>query len=544
MRDSGATHEVANQSPELVDFDPYAADEALRTAVQVHGASWAEERLTALGRWAGSRHARRLSERANRYPPVLHTHDARGHRIDEVEFHPAYHELLGTAISHRLADLPYVERRPGAHVARCALNHLFHNADIGVLCPVTMTFAAVPALRREQVLAAEWEPRLTSGRYDPGFVPAAGKAGSTCGMAMTEKQGGSDVRASTTVAEPLGDGAYNLTGHKWFCSAPMSDAFLTLAQTGAGPTCFFVPRFTPDGDQNAVLIQRLKDKLGNRSNASSEIEYRGTYARIVGAEGDGVRTILEMVHHTRLDTAVSAAAIMRRATLLAVHHASHRTAFQKRLVDHPAMRRTLADLALECEGATALAMRVAHAFDRAADEEQQAFARAAVAIAKFALCKRCPMLVAEALEVHGGNGYVEAGPMAALYREAPLNGIWEGTGNVMALDVLRAFRRDERALHAVVSELRRAEGADARVDAHAGRLVDRLSGGLEEADARRTALDVATALQASLLLRHRPSAVAEGFVTSRLSTGTGAAFGLLPPDIDEGEILSRALPQT
>ncbi|MFN3592650.1 MAG: acyl-CoA dehydrogenase family protein [Thermaurantiacus sp.] len=546
MRDPGATHEVLNQVPPLEGFNAFLHDTALGEAIEREGGGWAHGRLVELGEWVASGRVQELARLANTCTPVLKTHDRYGNRIDEVEFHPSYHELLGKAIAEDIHAMPFAAPRDGAFVARAGLHFLFNFAEIGVLCPVTMTFAAVPTLRQQPDIAADWEPRILSERYDPRFLPASAKTGATIGMAMTEKQGGSDVRSNTTRAVAIGAGGpggeYLLTGHKWFCSAPMSDGFLTLANTDAGLTCFFVPRWTPDGERNIFLIQRLKEKLGNRSNASSEIEYRDTWARMVGEDGRGVKTIIEMVHHTRLDTAISAAGIMRNAVARAIHHASYRTAFQKKLVDQPAMRRVLADIALESEAATALAMRVARSFDEAASNAQSAaFSRIAVAIAKFWLCKRTPALVAEALELHGGNGYVETGEMARLYREAPLNGIWEGTGTVMALDVLRAIAREPGALEAVMAELRLALGTDARFDAHVDRIAARIAARrFAEADARRIAEELAVGLQASLLIRAAPAYVADAFCATRLGDGNGLAFGLLPDGLDEAAIVERA----
>ncbi|WP_436641956.1 acyl-CoA dehydrogenase family protein [Microbaculum sp. FT89] len=548
MRDPGATHEVFNQVPPLEGFNAFLHDAALVEAMDREGGAWGRERHVSLGEWVASGRTQELARLANTYTPELHTFDRVGNRIDEVTFHPSYHELIGKAVAEEIHALPFAEPRPGAQVVRAGLHFLFNFAEIGVLCPVTMTYAAVPTLRQQPDLAAEWEPKIVSDRYDPRFMPMPRKTGATIGMAMTEKQGGSDVRANTTRAVPAGGnggGDYLLTGHKWFCSAPMCDGFLTLANTEAGLTCFFVPRWTPDGERNVFLIQRLKDKLGNKSNASSEIEYRNTWARIVGEEGRGVRTIIEMVHHTRLDTGISAAGIMRAAVARAIHHASHRTAFQRKLVDQPAMRRVLADIAVESEAATMLAMRVARAFDESAiSDSEQAFARIAVAVAKFWLCKRTPALVAEALELHGGNGYVETGEMARLYREAPLNGIWEGSGNVMALDVLRAIGREPGAMEALSAEMRLAAGVDRRFDAHLDRLGERIAAKrFGEADARQIAMELALGLQGSLILRYAPDFVADAFCATRLGEGIGLAFGLLPDGLDEAAIVDRARPK-
>ncbi len=545
--DDGATHEVFNQPPPLEGLDAYSEDAALTEAVERYVPEPAPERLRRLGRWVLAPQTQELARLANACPPVLHSHDRYGNRIDEVAYHPAYHDLLGRAVAEGIHSLPFANPGPGAHVVRAAAAFLFNHAEIGVLCPVTMTFAGVPCLRQQPDIAAIWQERVISNDYDRRFIPAHEKSGAMLGMAMTEKQGGSDVRSNTTRAEPVDGGgpgaAYSLTGHKWFCSAPMCDAFLTLAQAPGGLSCFLVPRFLPDDTRNAFLIQRLKDKLGNRANASSEIEYRNAYALMVGEEGRGVRTIIEMVHHTRLDVAISSAGIMRNAVMRAAHHAAHRTAFQKRLTDQPAMRRLLADLALESEAATALVIRIAKAFDAGdSDPAETLFARIAVAVAKFWVCKRVTPLVAEALEAHGGNGYVETWPVARLYREAPLNGIWEGASNVMALDVLRAISREPGSLEALWAEFKAARGADRRLDAHL-ETTETLLAQAREADARRVATVLALALQGALLVRHAPPHVADAFCAGRLGDAPGLAYGLLPDGLDEERIVARATPR-
>ena len=540
------THEVLNQPPPLGDTNPFAADKALREAVVREGAGWARDELAAFGELTGREEVIRLGHLANRYPPELLTHDRFGHRIDEVEFHPAWHELMRIGVEAEIHALPWNRSQPGAHVARAAKHFLFSQVEAGVHCPLTMTFAAVPALRAEPDLAEEWMPRLTSTAYDPRMRPAASKAGCLAGMAMTEKQGGSDVRANTTRAEPLGAGGPRsgevlLTGHKWFCSAPMCDAFLTLAYSEGGLTCFLVPRFTPDGRRNRFEIQRLKDKLGNRSNASSEIEYRDTWARRVGEEGRGVRTILEMVNHTRLDCALGSAALMRQALAQAIHHAAHRSAFGRLLIEQPLMLNVLADLALESEAATALVMRMAHAYDQASEDDgQRALRRIATAVGKYWVTKRCPAMVCEALECHGGGGYVEESILPRLYREAPLGSIWEGSGNVICLDVLRAIAREPETLPALLEELRRARGADRRYDAHLERIEGELADRRDlEARARRVVEGLALALEAALLLQHAPAFVADAFCASRLGGG-GREYGTLPPGVDLAGIVERA----
>jgi putative acyl-CoA dehydrogenase len=539
------THEVQNQPPPLENYDVFGADRALGEALRREGAGWAEEQARTLGRIAGGE-ALAWGFQANANPPVLHTHDRFGHRIDEVVYHPAWHALMRTAIEQGLHALPWRERRPGAHVARAALFFTLSQAEAGHGCPVSMTYAAVPALRAQPDVAAEWVPRITSTTYDARPRPAAEKAGALCGMAMTEKQGGSDVRANTTRARPIGRGGpgaeYALTGHKWFCSAPMCDAFLVLAQTDRGPSCFLMPRWRPDGTRNAIHLQRLKDKLGNRSNASSEIELDGAWARLVGEEGRGVPTIIEMVNHTRLDCTIGAAAIMRHAVAQATHHARHRAAFGRRLVEHPLMQNVLADLCVESEAATASMMRVARAYD-GGDAREELFGRLATAVVKYWVCKRTPGLVAEALECLGGNGYVEDSGLPRLYREAPLNGIWEGSGNVICLDVLRAMARGPEVVGAFLEELAPARAAERRLDD----FVRGLERELRDADglevrARRLVERMAIALAASILVRHGDPAVAEAYVASRLGEEHGVAFGTLPRGTAFGAIVERATP--
>jgi putative acyl-CoA dehydrogenase len=538
------THEVANQPLPLEPVNWFEQDRALLEAVEREGGAWGKERLGRFGAWLGQPSTIRLGEQANRYPPTMRSHDRFGHRIDEVEFHPAWHELLGRAVSEQVHALPWADPRPGAHVVRAAAAFLLNQVDSGVCCPLAMTFAAPAALADAPALAGFWLPKILSSTYDPGPGAPADKAGALIGMALTEKQGGSDVRANATEARALGDGAYELIGHKWFCSAPTSDGFLTLAQTPAGLTCFLVPRWRPDGTRNAILIQRLKDKLGNRSNASAEIEYAGALAWLVGEEGHGVRTIMKMVHLTRLDAAISSAALMRQALAQALHHAAHRTAFQRRLIDQPLMRAVLADLALEVEAATALVMRLARAFDRGdQDPAERAFARLATAIAKYWVCKRAPAMIAEALECLGGNGYVEESILPRLYREAPVNSIWEGAGNVVCLDVLRALTREPDSLEALRVELHGARGADLRLDGRLVRLTNAFADqGTLEARARQLVEQLALALQASILVRHAPAAVADAFCASRLSDHPGRQFGVLPNGLDLAAICARARP--
>lgn len=541
---AATTHTVSNQVPPLVDYDVFAADRALTEAVERHLApellAGARDELGELGRSAGSAQVQRWGAQANEYPPTLRTHDRYGHRIDEVEFHPAWHRLLGHAVTAGLTD---AWGRPGGHVRRAAGFLVWTQPEGGQGCPLSMTHAAVPALRTDPVLAAEWEPRLTSWVYEAGLRPPAQKAGVLFGMGMTEKQGGSDVRANTTRAEPLSaDGEYLLTGHKWFCSAPMSDGFLVLAQAPGGLTCFLLPRVLPDGTRNAFAIQRLKDKLGNRSNASSEVEFDGTWARRVGDEGRGVRTIIEMVAATRLDCVLGSAALMRQAVAQAIHHCTYRSAFGGVLIEKPLMRNVLADLALESEAATVLALRLAAAYD-ADTETERAFLRIAVPTAKYWVTKRCTPLAGEALECLGGNGYVEESGMPRLLREAPLNSIWEGSGNVQALDVLRALQREPQALNAFLQEVGGARGADHRLDGAIKDMLTELAdlNGIE-ARARRLVERMALVLQGSLLVRWAPPEVADAFCASRLGGDWGSAFGTLPHSLDLASIVERARP--
>jgi putative acyl-CoA dehydrogenase len=541
------THEVANQPPPFEDVNLFSSDAALAEGVARGGASWARERLEQFGARVGSAEFLALGRQANRFPPELRSHDRFGHRIDEVEFHPAWHQVMREAMAHEVHNLPWREARPGAQVARSALHSLLSQVEAGSCCPLTMTFACRPTLLHQPEIAAEWEPGLQGTRYDPRLTAPAHKTSVLIGMAMTEKQGGSDVRANTSRARPTGapgPGAeYELVGHKWFCSAPMSDAFLTLAYSERGLSCFLVPRVLPDGTRNPFRIQRLKDKLGNRSNASSEIEYSGTLARMVGEEGRGVRTILEMVHHTRLDCVSGSTGLMRQALAQAIHHASHREAFGKRLIDQPLMQNVLADLSLEVEGATALMIRLAQAFDRARDDaSERAFARIATAVGKYFVCKRTPAMIYEAMECLGGAGYVEESILPRLYREAPLNAIWEGSGNVMCLDVLRAIVREPDSLPALTAELRAARGADPRYDEAVARIERELSRPEEaERRARRLVEALATALQASLLLRDAPAAVSNAYVAGRIAE-PGRAFGTLSEGADFASILARARP--
>ncbi len=541
-----ATHEVFNQPPPLQDYDPLARDLALLEGLRREGAGWAEDSVGELGRRAASREAIAWGAQANENPPRLRTHDRYGNRVDELEFHPAWHELMRLSISHGIHAAPWRDPREGAHVARAAKMMLVSQTEFGHGCPISMTYSAFPALQRQPDLLEEWAPHLVSLSYDPRSLPASEKLGALIGMGMTEKQGGSDVRANTTRAVSTGDGAFAITGHKWFCSAPMSDAFLVLAQAPRGLSCFLLPRFTPDGQRNRFFLQRLKDKLGNRSNASGEVEFDAAWARLVGEEGRGVQAILEMVNHTRLDCVIGSSGMMRAALSQAAHHCAHRSAFGKRLVEQPLMRRVLADLALESEAATILMMRLARAYDRtpqagARDEGELHFRRLATAVAKFWVCKRAAPHVAEALECLGGNGYVEESVLPRILRESPLNSIWEGSGNVICLDVLRALHKEPLARDALVAELRLARGADRHLDA----ALDGVEAELvkpDEAGARRLVERLAIALQASLLVRHAPPAVADAFVQTRVARDHGYVFGTLPAGADVDAILARAWP--
>jgi putative acyl-CoA dehydrogenase len=540
------THDVFNQVPPLEEYDIFEADPALVEAVDREGAAWARPELGILGTLAGSAPAQELGRLANENRPVLRTHDRFGNRIDVVDYHPAYHELMTTSLAHGLHAGPWADPRAGAHVARAAKVIVWYQVDAGHICPVSMTYAVVPALRHQPDVAEAWEPMICSTAYDPADLPVASKAGVTCGMALTEKQGGSDVRANTTRAEatPVGpDGTYLLTGHKWFCSAPMSDAFLMLAQAPGGISCFLTPRWKPDGTRNPIRIQRLKDKLGDRSNASSEIELLGARGQLIGEEGRGVRTIIEMVNHTRLDCILGSTSVMRQGVAQATWHAAHRSAFGKVLAEQPLMANVLADLAIESEAATAAALRLARSYDApAGDEHEHHLQRLLTPVVKYWTCKRAPQHAAEALECLGGNGFVEESNMPRLFRQSPVNGVWEGSGNVICLDVLRALSREPDALEAYWAEVARAEGGDARLE----RAVDDLHVDLSDPEtleprARSVVERMALVFQASLLVRFAPVAVADAFCGSRLGGGAGV-FGTLPPGTDTASVLERHTP--
>ncbi|WP_330454638.1 MULTISPECIES: acyl-CoA dehydrogenase family protein [unclassified Streptomyces] len=535
------THEVTNQTPPLTGHD-VADDAVLLEGLRREGAEWHTEELHRLGRLVGSAQAQEWAEQANVNEPVLRTHDRYGHRVDEVDFHPAYHHLMSTSVGAGLAGAAWADERPGAHVARAAGFMVMSTLEAGHLCPVSMTYAVVPALRHAPDLAKTYEPLLTGRVYEAGLRTPAEKPGLLAGMGMTEKQGGTDVRANTTAATEAGDGTWRLRGHKWFTSAPMNDLFLVLAQAPGGLSCFLVPRVLPDGSRNTFRIQRLKDKLGNRSNASSEPEFDDTVAWLVGPEGKGVRTIIDMVTMTRLDCVLGSAAGIRAALAQAAHHVRHRAVFGAKLIDQPLMRNVIGDLAVESEAATTLALRLAGAADRAqrGDAGEQAFLRLATAVSKYWVCKRQPVAVAEALECLGGNGYVEDSGLPRMYREAPLNGIWEGSGNVNALDLLRALAREPESLEAFRGEVEAASGADRRLDAAwrelRGELVLTEDAPLR---ARRLIERAALVLQGSLLVRHAPTAVADAFCASRLAGDRGLAFGTLAAGTDFAGLLER-----
>ncbi|MGB7260215.1 MAG: isovaleryl-CoA dehydrogenase [Pseudolabrys sp.] len=536
--------DVSNQPPPLEPYNVFTSDTVLVEAVQRERAAWAAPELTALGEKLGEAETVKAGFDANKYPPVLRTFDRYGHRLDEVEFHPAWHDLMTIALGAGLHSSPWAMPKAGAHVARAAGTYMLGQIESGVYCPIAMTYGSVPTLRHEPLIAGQWLPRIYSRRYDQRFRPAKEKSSALIGMGMTENQGGSDLRTNSTRAEPAGEGTFRLHGNKWFMSAPMCDAFLVLAQSPKGLSCFLMPRWTPDGERNEVHILRLKDKLGNRSNASSEVEFTGAYAELIGEEGRGIPTIIEMGNYTRLDCAIGSSGLMRQAVAQAIHHAKRRTVFQKRLVDQPLMTNVLADLALESEAALALTMRLARAYDET-DEAASVFRRVVTPAAKFWICKRAAALAQEAMEVLGGSGYIEECVMPRIYREAPVNSIWEGSANVMCLDVLRAIERMPAAGDVLVEELSAATGSDPLLKAFVGRLQKRLMTRerADETQARAFARDLVVGLQAALLIKHAPGPVADAFCVSRLGEERGGAFGMLPHGTDMAEIVARAAPQ-
>lgn len=556
---SSATHEVFNQVPPLADINLFLKDRFLVEALQRYDGAWGYDRLSQFGARFGSTEVLNWAHQANRFEPELKTHDRTGHRIDEVEFHPAWHSLMSLSTSFGMHNLPWVEEKPGSHLVRAAMMFMAYQIEAGHCCPISMTYSAVPALRKQPELAKVWEPRINTTGYDGRLVGAGDKPGVIFGMAMTEKQGGSDVRANTTVARPLADGGpgkeYLITGHKWFCSAPMSDAFLVLAQIEGMPSCFLVPRILPDGSRNVFAIQRLKEKLGNKSNASSEIEFRDTVGYLVGGVGRGVATIIEMVNHTRLDCAIGSASLMRQSLMQAMHHARHRSAFGKPLIQQPIMQSVLADLAIEAEAAELLMLRLAHSYDNPDnDRGEDSLRRITSAVAKYWLCKRATPFVTEALECHGGNGYVEESVLPRLFRESPLNSIWEGAGNVICLDVMRALVKEPESVDALEKELKTTSGASPRYDRYVASLIRSLRSSQKalsgksasaklkaEQAARKNVEQIALALQASLMLRYSSEEAAAAYVSTRLGTGHGYMFGTLPASVKVKPIVDRYL---
>ncbi|QDZ27273.1 isovaleryl-CoA dehydrogenase [Noviherbaspirillum sp. UKPF54] len=542
------THEVTNQVPELENYNIYTSDQALREGVQRGQAHWNEENLIRFGAELGSKEVLALGEQANRHLPELVTHDRVGNRLDAVEFHPSWHRLLGLLRQEGLHALPWMQPQAGAQVARAAGYFMQAQVEAGSLCPTTMTFASIPVLRNEPKLFSMLEPKLFSREHDPRDLPLEQKKSIMVGMGMTEKQGGSDVRTNSTVARaPAGTGRgadYLLTGHKWFFSAPMCDAHLVLARTDAGLSCFFVPRWRPDGSKNAVLVQRLKDKLGNRSNSSSEVEFQGAYGIMVGEEGRGIPTIIEMANYTRLDCVIGSAGLMRQAFAQAAHHARHRSAFGKRLAEQPLMRNVLADLALESEAATVLMLRLARAFESSGDPLERAWRRIVTPAAKFWICKRALEFTGECMEVWGGNGYVETGPMARMYREAPVNSIWEGSGNVMCLDVLRAVERETEGFLLLLKQFDQAaaQHPGLRTLVHALRTDLATPPEQRETLARRFVQRLVLAAQGALMLEHAPTPIAEAFIASRVDPDCGRVYGTLAASALQQRILERAWP--
>ena len=543
------THDVTNMPPYIGDQDLWQDDIALQESVSREGASWAAGQMAALGKAVGSEETFEKADQANRFSPELKAYDRYGMRVNQATFHPAYHDLMALAIKHQVGNFAWNNSGAGAQVGQAALMYQFNQVEGGVMCPMAMCYSAIPSLQTTPAVADEWIPRLLSTTYDQRDIPAAEKNGATIGMFMTEKQGGSDVRLNSTQAVPLGAATgigreYLLSGHKYFCSAPMCDAFLTLAYTSGGLSCFLVPRWRPDGERNGMFLERIKDKLGNRSNASTEMELHEAWGVMVGGEGRGIRTIIDMVAGNRMYCAVSSAGMMRQGLVQAIHHTRHRHAFGKPLIDQPLMRNVLADLAVETEAALALSMRIARALDEApTDPNAAALARIGTAVAKYWVCKRTPAHVSEALECHGGPGYIEESIMPRLYREAPLNSIWEGSGNVMCLDMLRAMQREPNAIPAVMAELELAKGANHHLD----QAINQLAQDLRDRDgleirARRLTEQMAITLQGALLVQHAPAAVSDAFCASRLATRWSGAYGTLPTGVDFEAIIKRATP--
>ena len=542
------THEVTNQVPELQDYNLFTSDVALSAGLRHGAAGWNEENLRRFGATLGTKEVLRLGELSNHHLPELSTHDRVGRRVDHVEFHPSWHALLGLLRNEGLHSLPWSDPRPGAHVARAAGYFLQSQVESGSLCPTTMTFASLPVLQNEPRLFAALRDKLYSREHDPRDLPLEQKKSILIGMGMTEKQGGSDVRTNTTTARPLsgeGRGAeYLLTGHKWFFSAPMCDAHLVLARTEGGLSCFFVPRWRPDGSKNAILVQRLKDKLGNRSNSSSEVEFQDAYGVMVGDEGRGIPTIIEMANHTRLDCVIGSAGLMRQAFVQAAHHARHRKVFGRMLAEQPLMRNVLSDLALESEAATVLMLRLAQAFESPTNPLERAWRRVVTPAAKFWICKRALEFTGECMEVWGGNGYVETGPMARLYREAPVNSIWEGSGNVMCLDVLRAIERETEGFLMLLDHFSEVATGHAALSGLVSSLRKDLATPPEQREmlARRFAQRLVLAAQACLMLQSAPADIADAFITSRVDAESGRVYGTLSAAAMQQAILDRAWP--
>ncbi|MGW5106367.1 acyl-CoA dehydrogenase family protein [Nocardia sp. NPDC004123] len=538
------THEVFNQSVPLYGHN-VADDATLLDALVREGAEWAVDDIGQLGQLAGTEQVQEWGRLANENPPILRPYDRFGHRIDDLEFHPAWHELMSVAVANGLHGAPWSDPRAGSHVARAAKFYVWSNVEAGHTCPISATYAAVPALRDAPELAAIYEPLLSNSRYEGGLRTPLDKSGLLATMSMTEKQGGSDIRANTTRATAQPDGTYRIVGHKWFTSATMADLFLVLAQTDAGVTCFLVPRVLEDGTRNNIRLMRLKDKLGNRSNPSAEIEYENAVAWRIGDEGRGVPTIIKMVNMTRLDCLIGAASGMRRGVTQAAHHATHRKAFGNYLIDQPLMRNVLADLAVESEAASLLMMRLAGAHDRAVrgDEAESTFLRLALAIGKYWVCKRWPAHAAEAMECFGGNGFIEESQMPRLFRESPLNGIWEGSGNVAALDVLRAMGKNPHTVDAFFAEVALA-GPEPSIERAVNEIRTQLAD-LADAEvlARRVIERMALVLQASLLVRSGNQAVADAFIATRLDGDRGSVYGTLPRGVDFAAILDRVTPK-
>jgi len=535
------THEVINMPPHMGDQDLWSSDAALREGVAREGGGWVEAHLAQFGKQAGAEETFEKADQANRFCPELKTYDRHGMRINQVAFHPAYHELHTLAVSNGLPNFAWNNPKPGGHVAHAALNYMLNQAEGGVLCPMAMTYAVIPALNTTPAVAEQWVPKLLSTEYDRRDIPISEKTGAQMGMFMTEKQGGSDVRANSTRAQHDGD-AYRLTGHKFFCSAPMSDAFLTLAYTEGGLSCFLVPRWTPDGERNGLYLQRIKDKLGNRSNASTEMELQDTWGVMVGPEGRGVRTIIDMVQGTRFYCAFGSSALMRQGLVQALHHVSHRSAFQKKLIDQPLMRNVIADLAVEAEAAITLSLRLGRAIDEAqtGDKVAAALARIGTAVGKYWICKRAPNHTYEAMECHGGPGYVEESPLPRLYREAPVNSIWEGSGNVMCLDVLRAMHKEPDAVGTYLAEVEKSRGGNRRLDKALDLMKEHLTNTADlELRARRITERMAVVWQAALLVQHAPVAVTDAFCESRLGPSWTGAYGTLPAGCDFDAIINR-----